>query len=176
MHPLSAILFLLAGLQATEPPKAQKTAELNQLRLYVPIPKLKERFGNDVEPLAKYIKALEKRTVEVLSKQKRPEAKGLLIAVGIKSKKKTRIWCEAVEGKCPPKLLRLLETELARVEAVDLIKSPAGFALEVNLYGQKPSKYPAFPQIWIDAAKKSKTKLLVPPDDLFKVIWPDKGK
>ena len=149
MHPLSAILFLLAGLLATEPPKAQKTAELNQLRLYVPIPKLKERFGNrSAEPLAKYIKALEKRTVEVLSKQKRPEAKGLLIAVGIKSKKKTRIWCESVEGKCPPKLLRLLEAELAKVEAVDLERSPAGFALEVNLYyGQKPSKYPAFPSL-----------------------------
>jgi hypothetical protein len=56
---------------------------------------------------------------------------------------------------------------------VDLKKGPAGFALEANLFGQKPGKFPEFPQVWIDAAKKSETKLLLPPDELFKSIWPD---
>ena len=100
-------------------------------------------------------------------------AKGLLIAVGIKSKKNTRIWCQAVEGDVPAALLQELEKELAKVEAVDLKKGPAGFAMEVNLFGQKPGNYPMFPQTWVDAAKKSETKLLLPPDDLFKIIWPD---
>jgi hypothetical protein len=150
-----------------------KPAELNQLRLYIPIPQLEDRFGKDVKPLRNYIKALEKRASEILAKEKQPGAKGLLIAAGIKSKKNTRIWCQAVEGDIPEALLRKLEKELARVEAVDLKKGPAGFAMEVKLFGHKPEKYPEFPQSWEAAAKKSETKLLVPPDDLFKIIWPD---
>jgi hypothetical protein len=43
----------------------------------------------------------------------------------------------------------------------------------LKLFGQKPDKYPEFPQSWVDATKKSETKLLLPPDDLFKKIWPD---
>jgi len=162
-------LSLTSSVAAEEP----KPTALNQLRLYVPIPDLENRFGKDIEPLAGYIKSLEKRAGEILSKEKQPKAKGLLIAVGIKSKKDTRIWCEAVEGEAPVELLQLLEKELAKIEAVDLKKGPAGFAMEVNLFGQKPDKYPEFPQSWVDAAKKSKTKLLIPPDDLFKSIWPD---
>jgi hypothetical protein len=96
-----------------------------------------------------------------------------LIAVGIKSRKNSRAWCQAVDGDAPAELLQLLEKELAKVEAVDLKKGPAGFAMEVNLFGPKPEKYPEFPQSWVDAAKKSETKLILPPDDLFKTIWPD---
>jgi hypothetical protein len=151
-----------------------KPAALNEIRLYVPIPQLEERFGNDVKPLANYITALEARAGEVLAKAaEKPGAKGLLVAVGIKSKRNTRVWCQAVEGEVPEPLLRELEAELAKVEAVDLKKGPAGFALEVNLFGQKPGEYPEFPRSWVEAAEKSETKLLVPPDDLFKIIWPD---
>ncbi len=160
----------MASVVAAEEPKP---AELNQLRLYVPIPQLEDRFGKDVEPLAAYVKALEKRAGEILAKEKQPKAKGLLIAVGVKSKKSTHIWCEAVEGDAPAELLQLLENELAKIEAVDLKKAPAGFAMEVNLFGRKPDKYPEFPQSWVEAAKKTKSPL-VPPDDLFKSIWPDK--
>jgi uncharacterized protein YggU (UPF0235/DUF167 family) len=167
------LVTLLACFASTARCEDPKPADLNQLRLYVPIPQLEDRFGKDVEPLANYIKALEKRAGEILAKEKQPKAKGLLIAVGIKSKKNTKIWCQAVDGDAPAELLQVLEKELAKVEAVDLKKGPAGFAMEVNLFGRKPDKYPEFPQSWIDAAKKSETKLLLPPDDLFKAIWPD---
>lgn len=170
---LSLLVVVLAGLASPARCDDPKPADLNQLRLYVPIPQLEDRFGKDVEPLANYIKALQKRTGDLLAKEEKPKAKGLLLAVGIKSKKNTRIWCEAVEGDVPESLLRKLEKELAKVEAVDLKKGPAAFAMEVNLFGQKPRKYPEFPQNWVDVAKKSETKVLVPPDDLFKVIWPD---
>jgi uncharacterized protein YggU (UPF0235/DUF167 family) len=163
------MLCLTSSGSAEEP----QPAKLNQLRLYVPIPQLEDRFGKDIKPVAEYIKTLEKRAGEILAKEKQPAAKGLLIAVGIKSKKNTRIWCQAVEGEAPAELLRLLEKELAKVEAVDLQKGPAGFAMEVNLFGRKPDKYPEFPQSWVEAAKKTATKLLLPPDDLFKSIWPD---
>ena len=167
------LVAVLASLPSTARCQDAKPADLNQLRLYVPIPQLEGRFGTDVEPLAKYIKAPERRTGEVLAKEEKPKAKGLLIAVGIKSKKDTRVWCQAVEGDAPEGVLRELEKELAKVEAVDLKKGPAGFAMEVNLFGRKPDKYPEFPERSVAAAKKSETKLLLPPDELFKVIWPD---
>jgi hypothetical protein len=149
-------------------------AAFNELRPYVPTPLLAERFGNDIKPLANYVKALQKRTAELLAKETPPGAKGLLVAVGIKSKTKTRIWCQAVEGDVPDELLRRLEKELAKVGAVELRKAPAGFAMEINLFGRKADKFPEFPDAWIEAAKKSDaTVTLVPPDELFKMIWPD---
>ena len=167
---LVAVLVCLAPTARCQDPKP---AGLNQLRLYVPLDQLEERFGEKVDPLANYIKALEKRAGEILSKEERPKAKGLLIAVGIKSKNNTRVWCQPVDGDAPAALLRKLEKELAKVEAIDPKKGPAGFAMEVNLFGQKPDTYPEYPDSWVQAAKKSETKLLLPPDDLFKVIWPD---
>lgn len=170
LGPLAVALLCVCSSVAGEDPKP---AELNQLRLYVPIPQVEERFGTDIKPLAAYIRALEKRAAEILAEEKPPKAKGLLIAVGMKSKKSTRIWCEAVEGEASPELLQLLESELGKVEAFDLKKAPAAFAMEVNLFGQKPAKYPEFPQSWVEAAKRDKTILLLPPDELFKSIWPD---
>lgn len=166
---VAVLVCLLSSARCQDP----KPVDLNQLRLYVPIPQLEDRFGKDVAPLANYIRVLTNRAAEVLAKEEKPKAKGLLIAVGIKSKKSARAWCQAVDGDLPESLLRKLEKELANVEAVDLKKGPAGFAMELKLFGQKPDKYPEFPQSWVDAAKRSETKLLVPPDDLFKIIWPD---
>lgn len=164
-----AVAFCVASVSAADEPQ---TAKLNQTNMYVPIPQLTERFGKDAKPVSVYIKELEKRTGEILAKQKQPAAKGLLIAVGIKSKKNTRVWCEAVDGEAPAELLQLLEKELTTIEAVDLQKSPAAFGLEINLFGQKPDQYPEFPKSWVDAAKKMGARV-VPPDDLFKSIWPD---
>jgi hypothetical protein len=173
--PLLLCAFLTSAPVAAADKKADdaKLADLNQLRLYVPIPEFEDRFGKDVEPLANYIKALEKKAGDLLSKEKRPEAKGLLITVGIKSKTKTKVWCQAVDGEVPAELLQRLEKELAKVEGVDLKKGPAGFAMEVNLFGRKPAKYPEFPDVWLEAAKKNQNKLLIPPDELFKSIWPE---
>jgi hypothetical protein len=171
---IALLTVLLASAAPTRGADEPRPTDLNQIRLYVPIPQLEERFGKDVEPLASYMKALQKRADEILAKEKeKPKAKGLLIAVGIKSKKNARVWCQAVEGEIPADLLKRLEQELGKVEAVDLKKGPAGFALEVNLFGQKPEKFPEFPQTWVDAAKKGESKLLLPPDELFKGIWPD---
>ena len=169
---LIVVVFVCLASPATHSAEP-KPAELNQLRLYVPIPQLEERFGKDIGPLANYIKSLEKRAADILGNEKPPKAKGLLVAVGIKSKTTTRVWCQAVDGDVPADLLHQLEKELAKVEAVELKKAPAGFAMELKLFGQKPTKFPEFPASWVEAAKKSETKLLLPPDDLFKTIWPD---
>jgi hypothetical protein len=151
-----------------------KVTETNARRLYVPIPELKNRFGEDVQPLVKYVKAVQARAEEILAKEQKPKAKGLLIAIGIKSKKEAKVWCEAVDGEMPTELIQLLEQELGKLEAVDLLKGPAGYALEINLHGQKVEKFPEFPQTWLEAAKKSKTIIpLIPPEELFKILWPD---
>jgi hypothetical protein len=77
-----------------------------------------------------------------------------------------------VDGEIPAELIKKLERELAAVEAFDLLKSPAAFGLEVKLFGQSPEKFPEFPDVWLEAAKNSGAPLS-PPDDLFKIIWPD---
>lgn len=164
-----ALLCMVSTVAGEDP----KPAQLNELTMYVPTPQLRARFGNDIIPLTAYIKALERRASEILAKEDKPEAKGLLIAVGIKSRKSTRIWCEAVEGAVPQGLLQRIERELAKIEAVDLKKGPAGFAMKVELFGRKPEKYPEFPQSWVEATKKERT-MLIPPDELFMIIWPDK--
>ncbi len=168
-------LFLLAvaTFGTTVFSEEPKPADINAVRMYVPNPQLAERFGEDIESLAKYVKAVEKKANDILAKETKPKAKGLLIAVGIKSKKNTRVWCQAVDGEIPEELLKKLETELAKIEAVDLKKSPAGFGLEIKLFGQKPEKFPEFPKLWVDAAKKTDKGILIPPDELFKSIWPD---
>lgn len=176
-EPIDALLKRLAtGVlnlrQLVVPEKEQKDFEHNQLRLYVPIPELPKRVGEDVEPLANYIKALDEPIQKWLEKEK-PQAKGLLIAIGIKAGKKSRAWCQSVEGDIPAEVLSRLETELGKVPTIDLKNRPMAFGMEIKLRGQKVEKFPEFPTTWIEASKKSKGMLVVPPDELFKVIWPD---
>lgn len=65
-------------------------AKMEKLRLYIPIPELENRVGTDVEPLAAYVKALEKTAAAFLQKEGRPQAKGLLIAVGLLAVRKRK--------------------------------------------------------------------------------------
>ena len=123
---------------------------------------------------AAYVKALDKRAGEILTKAERLGAKGLLIAVDIKAKGSVRVWSEAVDGDVPANLLRLLEMELADVKSVDLKQAPTGFAMEVNLLGRNPGTYPEFPKVWVEAAKKAPVVPLAPPDARFDRIWPDR--
>lgn len=150
-----------------------KVVELTQVRLYELEADVENRIGKDVQPLAAYIKSLEKTLVDHFAKADKPSAKGLLVAVGIKAGKKSRIWCQATEGTIPDESLRSLEGELAKIEAINLKRSPFAFAMEITLYGQKGAKFPEFPDVWVEAVKKTANKVIVPPDKLFKAIWPD---
>jgi hypothetical protein len=152
--------------------KERKDFEHKQLRLYVPIPELPKRIGDDVEPLAKYVKSLDGPIQRWVEKEK-PQAKGLLIAIGIKAGKKSRAWCQSVDGEIPAEALRRLEAELGKVPTIDIKKEPVAFGMEVMLRGQRIEKFPEYPTVWLDALKKSKIELIIPPDELFKVIWAD---
>jgi hypothetical protein len=69
--------------------------------------------------------------------------------------------------------LQRLEKELGGVATIEPKKGPVAFGLEVVIGGRKVEKFPEFPEAWLEAAKKSKVKVIVPPDELFKLIWPD---
>jgi hypothetical protein len=167
---IAGLLFASVDIIRSEEPRP---AKMEQLRLYIPIPELETRVGTDVESLAAYVKSLEKTAAGFLQKETKPQAKGLLIAVGISGSKKAKVWCQAVDGDCPSKLLTQLQDVLAQVEPVTLKRPPMAFGMEMSLWGKRPQKYPEFPETWVEAAKQSGTKLLIPPDELFKTLWPE---
>jgi tetratricopeptide (TPR) repeat protein len=158
---------------ATSPDDPADIAKLTGTTLYVPTPDLEARFGTNPEPLANYMSALKKRTNAIIAQAEPAAAKGLLVAVGIKEGRRAKVWCQAVEGKIPTPLLRTLERELAEVEPPALKQGPAGFGLKFALNGNTPSAFPECPDRWTDAAQSSRSKKIIPPDDLFKIIWPD---
>jgi len=146
--------------------------ELSSVRLYLPDSELHRRLGDDATPLADYIKVLVSTTTEFWKKSAEPEAKGLLIAVGIKPGKRSRIWCDAVNGKIPPGTLAELEKVLSEVPAIDVREGPMAFAIEIRLGTRAVKEFPMFPAAWSEAIKKSGDQFTIP-DGLFKIIWPD---
>ena len=97
----------------------------------------------------------------------------MLVAVGLKTDKRAKVWCQAVEGEMPAALLKTIERELGDIAAIDLKQGPTGFGLRFGLGGQTPKTWPMVPERWKDAADATKSKRLIPPDDLFKILWPD---
>jgi hypothetical protein len=173
MQKLGVVLIFLVTLGLLTVPAIgsndSQPAQLKQLRLYIPDSELRERVS-DIKSLARYIKDLEKVTSDSIGKTKKPYGKGLFIAVGIKSGKKSRTWCQAVDGDIPKEFLRKLEIDLAKVETIELKKSPIAFAMEMKLFGQNPNKFPEYPDVWLKATEKIK-RIVIIPDDLFKLIW-----
>jgi len=160
-----------AGLKPATPEAG--VAKLLGTILYVPTPQMEARFGADPQPMADYVNALKARANAVLAEAEPTTARGLLVAVGIKAGRRSKVWCQPVEGPMPPTLVRTLERELGEVEAVALKAGPAGFGLQFGLNGKTPAEFPKFPGRWDDAAGAGRSKTLIPPDDLFKILWPD---
>ncbi|CEF49239.1 unnamed protein product [uncultured bacterium] len=169
---LVALAYLLACFVVVCRAEEKKLVELNSVRLYLPDDTLRQRIGNDSSPLADYIKSLQKEAALFWEKAEPPKAKGVLIAVGVKQDKKSRIWCDAVDGEISAEALAKMEKKLGEVPAIAVKKGPIAFAVEINLQGQKPEKFPEMPKAWVEAAKKSKEPLMFP-DELFKIVWAD---
>jgi hypothetical protein len=167
---VAACLFILAAASGQSPQKM--VVELNSVRLYLPDADLRERLGDDVSPLAAYIKVVEKETATFLGNAKQPNAKGLLIAVGVKPGKKAKVWCDAVDGQIPADTITSLQLKLSKLPTLAVKHGSIAFAIEMKLWGQKPDKFPEMPRAWREAAQKSKEPLLIP-DGLFKILWPE---
>src|SRR5262245_166513 len=63
--------------------RGQPALEVESVQLHQPDPILRERLGNDVQPLTDYIKLLETAADEYWAKAPQPMASGLLITVGV---------------------------------------------------------------------------------------------
>jgi|GEM_PF-1754508 len=164
-----------AGKPAAPKPETAETgsAKFLETALYVPTPQLEARFGTDPKPLGDYVNELKARVNAILAETEPVGAKGLLVAVGLKTDRRSKVWCQAIEGSIPAALLKTLERELADIEAIALKAGPAGFGLKFGLNGQSPDTFPKVPERWSDAAQSTRSKMLIPPDDLFKILWPD---
>jgi hypothetical protein len=113
--------------------------------MYVPTLQIEERFGTDPQPLGDYINALKARAEAILAAAEPPPAKGLLVAVGLKTNRRSKVWCQAIDGSMPTALIKTLERELGDVEPVALKSGPAGLGLKFGLNGQEPADS-VFPQ------------------------------
>lgn len=167
---LLATTFLNTSFAFAANPKAP--TKVNSARLYLPDNLMVERMGNNVQPLVNYIKSLEKEIDRFWLTQPPPNAKGVLVAVGIKPGKKARAWCEAVEGTIPAATLRSFEQSLSKVATIDVQKGPIAFALNVELFDKHATKFPIVPKVWMDTGKNPKARGIVP-DGPFKVLWAD---
>ena len=149
-----------------------QVVDLNAVRLYQPDNELRGRLGDDTLPLSNFIKAIQTAASDYLTANPQQDAHGLLIAVGVKPLKKSRIWCEAVAGSIPADLLRDLELHLGKIEAIEVHHAPIAFAIELRLWGKEVDKFPVIPEAWIETAKQARRGLEVP-DELFNILWPD---
>lgn len=149
----------------------KKVVELNTVRLYLPDDILRQRLSN-ATILADYIKSLQNSVTAFWKNAEDVKAKGLLLAVGVSPERKARVWCDAVDGEISNEVLARLEKELGDVPPVAVKNGPIAFALELNLWGQKPQNFPETPKAWANAAQKAGRALGIP-DELFTVVWPD---
>ena len=146
--------------------------DTQQIRLLVPIPEIERRLGtDDATPLAHYTKALQKSAAEFWAKTPKPKADGLLVTIGIKPGKKSRVWCEAVGGDIPSDILRALEQQLGKIKPVDT-KENFAYSLECRLGENEAKGFPIVPKAWVDATKDLKKSPIIP-DEMFPLIWKD---
>ncbi len=145
--------------------------EINQVRLYQPEAILGSRF-DDMKLLANYMKAIVREVGATLEEPDVLEAKGLLIAVGVKPGGRSRAWCDPVGGQISSAALAELERRVADLPAVGVNEGPIAFAVELLLSGQKVEEFPIGPKAWSEAASTANEPLLVP-DGIFARIWPD---
>ena len=132
---------------------------------------LAARLG-DTSVLKDYVKVFASAAQSALSGADQGDARGLLIAVGLRPGKKIRVWTEAFEGTLPEATMRKLEETLARVLAIDVTGGPVAFVLKGSLWDRKAKSYPESPAAWNmvkDASGKPATSL----DEIFAIIWPE---
>jgi hypothetical protein len=148
---------------------------LGRIRLYQPDEVLALRLPAGVGELAAYSKTLAWVGREYFGRLRRDLGSlGVLIAVGIKLNRQTRLWCDVVDGEIPNDVwgpfVDLLEGAGDNVRPS--VTGPVAFALEC-LVGAGPSiDFPMGPAAWAHAAAQHGTDLAVP-DQLFELVFPD---
>jgi len=140
--------------------------------LYQSQEELRARLG-DMSSLNDYVRLFESAVSSALVGGEQGDARGFLIAVGVKPGKKVMHWCEAIEGSLPEGTLNKLETLLGNIPPIEVKDGPVAFILKGALWGREVKALPEYPSAWskaLEASGRPFTSL----DDLFKIIWPDK--
>jgi hypothetical protein len=128
--------------------------------------------GFDAQTFSDYVDRLEIAASSVLADYAQLDARGLLVAVGVKPGGKVKVWCEALEGEMPEATLLRLKAELEKVPAIKVDKGPIAFALAETVGDKQVKDFPRIPSAWQKAADASNMSLSIP-DELFKIIWPE---
>lgn len=146
--------------------------------LYQPNEVLVQRIGNDVTPLADYIKKIQSVATPLLQKEK-PEVFDIVIIVKPDAdtpKVRSRVWLVSNLTDNPSN--DALKTQLEAIQPPEVKSGPLAIALSYLLNGATKSTtsanfQPPIPEEWkrkipID----SKTPII--PDGIMPYIWPDK--
>jgi hypothetical protein len=98
---------------------------------------------------------------------------GVLIVVGIRPSKRTRLWCDQVDGDIPPDVWQVFVElfEGAGQDVLPTVSGPVACALECLLGSGPSADFPIGPNAWHQAARSAGRDLSIP-DDLFEVVFP----
>ena len=98
---------------------------------------------------------------------------GVLIVVGIRPSKRTRLWCDQVDGDIPPDVWQVFVELLqgAGQDVLPTVSGPVACALECLLGSGPSADFPIGPNAWHQAARSAGRDLSIP-DDLFEVVFP----
>jgi len=139
---------------------------------YQPDEPLRAR-GVEAKGLVAYFRQLEKVCIDAFASETTPEQ--LDIVVGLKPRRKVRVWIVSSRRSSQDKSLAALRKKLEAVPAYPVHGGPVAFALRCTIAGavlpkEKEPYQPPRPKEWRDAAAKG--PVLVP-DGIFERIWRD---
>ena len=140
------------------------------IRLYLPDAVLDQR----IEPakLAAYIHALERQLIGTCILQDLSPAKGLLIAIGARPGKTSRVWCEVLEGDLPAELVADIAADMQGLPVPVIEGGPIAFAFHIQIQEDDPPVFPDVPAAWLRAANALGVGG-INPDAIFATLWPD---
>ncbi|HEX4962133.1 MAG TPA: hypothetical protein VF173_14960 [Thermoanaerobaculia bacterium] len=172
------LLFALAlasmgvpSLLSATPPKGFET---DHLVLYQPDPVLRERVPG-TSALADYIKRLQAVCTAYFATTATPET--LHVIVALKPGKQSRVWFVSSTHAPDDKAREPLRAKLEAVTPLEVRSGPVAFAISGKIAGgdgkDGDEHQPPMPKEWQEAAKSAKDPLLVIPDGILKLIWPD---
>jgi hypothetical protein len=118
--------------------------------------------------LADYIQSIHDQTTQYWSAHDAGDAKGFLIAIGVKPNGYTRAWCDAIDGHTDDNTLRAFEEMLGSVKPLDVKNGPIAFAIEIVIDDSSVIIFLELPSVWTSTEKP-----LMVPDELFGEIWPN---
>jgi hypothetical protein len=145
------------------------------VRLYQTDADLAERIPNGAGELTPYIKTLTWVATEFFGRLDSEHGSlGVLIVVGIKPSKRTKLWCELVGGSFPPDVWEVFVdlVQGAGENVRPTVTKPVAFAMEFVLGAGPSDGFPLGPLEWQQTAAQHHGPLSVP-DALFEAVFPD---